>query len=188
MTGQRAEEHGLAWLAVRGRYFGLAGVDVAEHSTIVVYLGRKSLAALGKILRNFCAVVVGLILGSIVNMVIVMLGPTFIPLPEGVDMSDPSQFAENLQKLQPRNFLAPWLAHALGTLVGAFAAAKLSVDRGWFLAIVVSCVFLMGGVAMVVGYGGPIWFAVVDLGFAYLPMGYFGAKVALKRRPCDEAK
>lgn len=179
--------HGLAWLVVRGGYFGLAGLDVSEHSTIAVYSWRNSLAVVGKIARNFCAVVVGLILGGSVNMAIVMLGPVLIPLPEGVDMSDMSQFAENLQKLEPRNFIAPWLAHALGTLVGAFSAAKLSADRGWFLAVVVSCVFLMGGVTMVVGYGGPIWFAFVDLGFAYLPMGYVGAKAALARRELNVA-
>ena len=145
------------------------------------------MAALRKIARNFSAVVFGLILGSIINMAIVMLGPMLIPLPEGVDMSDASKLAENLLRLEPQNFLAPWLAHALGTLVGAFTAVKLSVERGWFLALVVSCVFLMGGITMVVGYGGPVWFAVVDLGFAYLPMGYLGAKVAFMRRLRDVA-
>lgn len=163
------------------------GVEIFEHSTVVVYPGRKSLAAIRKVVRNFCAVVVGLILGGSVNMAIVTLGPVVIPLPDGVDILDSSKFAENLQKLEPQNFLAPWLAHALGTWVGAFAAAKLSVDRGWFLAVVVSCVFLMGGVTMIVGYGGPLWFAVIDLVFAYLPMGFFGAKVALKRRSQDVA-
>jgi hypothetical protein len=34
---------------------------------------------------------------------------------------------------------------------------------------------------MVYSVPGPIWFAVVDLVFAYIPMGLLAAKIAIKK-------
>ena len=129
------------------------------------------------IVKNILAVVAGLVTGSIVNMAIIMVGPILIPLPEGVDMSDMEAFAENLKRLEPVNFVAPWLAHALGTFAGAFVAAKLATNHHLKFAIGIGAFFLLGGVSVVAMYGGPVWFAVLDLVGAYLPMAYLGAMV-----------
>ena len=127
------------------------------------------------ILRNLLAVIVGFLLGSIINMAILTVGPIVIPPPDGVDMADMEKFAENLTLLKPINFIAPWLAHALGTLVGALLTAKIAVSHKMKLAMVVALLFLLGGVAMVSMYGGPVWFIAIDLIGAYLPMGYLGS-------------
>jgi hypothetical protein len=130
------------------------------------------------ILRNIFAVVAGLLIGSLVNMAIINAGPMVIPLPEGVDMSDMDQFAENLKLFKPANFLAPWLAHALGTLVGAFVAAKIATSYKMKPALGTGVLFLLGGITMVAMVGGPSWFIVIDLLGAYLPMGYLGGSLA----------
>lgn len=126
------------------------------------------------ILRNILAVIAGLVGGSAVNMAIVMVGPMVIPPPEGVDMSDMDRLAENLKLLKPANFVPPLLAHALGTLVGAFIAAKIAVSHRMTLALVIGVFFLLGGITMVKMVGGPGWFIATDLIGAYLPMGYLG--------------
>lgn len=133
---------------------------------------------MANIIRNFFAVIVGCFLGGLVNMGIVMLGPMVIPLPEGVDMTNMETLAENIAKLEPVNFIAPFLAHALGTLVGAFVTAKVAASRKMVLAVAIGVFFLIGGITMVAGYGGPIWFAVLDLVVAYIPMGWLGGKLA----------
>ncbi len=130
------------------------------------------------ILRNLLAVVAGLLVGGVVNMAIIVVGPMVIPPPDGVDMSDMDRFAENLMRLEPANFIAPWLAHAIGTLVGAYVAAKLATDHRMVFALGIGAFFLLGGITMVATYGGPLWFAVVDLAGAYLPTGYLGGKLA----------
>lgn len=89
-------------------------------------------------------------------------------------MSDMEKFAENLKLLKPANFIAPWLAHALGTLVGAFIAARIAASNKMKFALSIGVFFLLGGTAMVLMVGGPIWFAALDLIGAYLPMGYLG--------------
>jgi hypothetical protein len=72
-------------------------------------------------MRNLLAVIAGLVVGSVVNMAIITVGPMVIPPPTGVDMSDMDKFAENIKLLEPANFIAPcWLtpwAHLLEHLL-----------------------------------------------------------------------
>jgi hypothetical protein len=126
------------------------------------------------ILRNVLAVIAGLVVGSAVNMAIIMVGPMVIPPPEGVDMSDMDRLADNIKLLKPANFVPPLLAHALGTLVGAFITAKIAVSHRMMLAMLIGAFFLLGGLMMVRMVGGPGWFIALDLIGAYLPMGYLG--------------
>ena len=135
------------------------------------------------ILRNILAVVAGFLIGSMVNMAIVTIGPMLIPPPPGVDMSDMDQFAENLKLLKPVNYMAPWLAHALGTLVGALIAAKLAVSHKMKLALGLGVLFLLGGITMVSMFGGPMWFILLDLIGAYIPMGYLGGILGGAKKP-----
>ncbi len=132
---------------------------------------------MAEIFRNIIAVVVGLFLGSVVNMAIIMTGLLVFPLPAGVDMSNMENFAENLKQFQTVNFVAPWLAHALGTFVGAFLTALIAGSHKMKLAMVIAFFFLLGGISMVTMYGGPMWFILADLIGAYLPMGFFGGKL-----------
>lgn len=134
------------------------------------------------ILKNMLAVVAGSLLGSVVNMSIIMVGMEVMPVPEGVDMEDMDKFAENLKLLEPQNFIAPWVAHALGTFVGAWIAAWLAASRKMAFAFGIGGLFLLGGVTMVAMYGGPIWFAVLDIVGAYLPMAYLGGMLAIPKK------
>ncbi|NNE66142.1 MAG: hypothetical protein HKN33_06205 [Pyrinomonadaceae bacterium] len=78
----------------------------------------------------------------------------------------------------PANFIFPFLAHALGTLVAAFAAAKIAGKHEMRFGIGFGIFFLLGGITAVAMFGGPIWFIVADLVLAYIPMGILGAKLA----------
>jgi len=82
-----------------------------------------------KLLRNILAVLAGLLVGSVVNMAIVIFGPTVIAPPMGVDMSSAEGLARTMHLFEPRHFLTPFLAHALGTLVGALLAYLLAASH-----------------------------------------------------------
>jgi hypothetical protein len=135
------------------------------------------------ILRNLLAVIAGLVVGGFVNMAIITVGSMVIPPPTGIDMTDMDKFAENLKLLGPAHFIAPWLAHALGTLVGAFTAAKVAAGHKMKLALGIGIFFLLGGIMMVSMVGGPVWFAALDLIGAYLPMGFLGGMLGGAKRP-----
>lgn len=72
----------------------------------------------------------------------------------------------------------PFLAHAIGTLVGAFLAAKIAASHGLKLSLSIGVLFLVGGIQMSMMLPAPMWFDVLDLGVAYLPMGWLGWKLA----------
>ena len=116
-------------------------------------------------------------------MALVSIGPSVIPLPEGADVSTTAGLRESIQLFSPLNFLFPFLGHALGTLVGAFVAAKIAVSQQMQIAIGIGAFYLLGGIAAVAMFGGPLWFAIVDLVVAYIPMGYLGGKLSGSRSP-----
>lgn len=128
-----------------------------------------------KMLRNALAVVVGFITGSIVNMALVTIGPQIIPLPAGVDVTDPTKLAATIQLLEPRHFVFPFLAHALGTLAGALLSYLLAGSHQALFARIVGALFLAGGIVASRMIPAPKWFLVLDLAVAYLPMAWAGA-------------
>ena len=127
-----------------------------------------------KILRNSLAIIVGFITGSIVNMALVTVGPQLIPLPPGVDMTDPAKLSATIHLLEPRHFLFPFLAHALGTLVGALLAYLLAGSHQALFARIIGALFLAGGIVASRLIPAPIWFIILDLAVAYLPMAWAG--------------
>ncbi|MDV7188108.1 hypothetical protein R3X25_12520 [Lutibacter sp. TH_r2] len=130
------------------------------------------------IVRNVLAVVAGLFLGGIVNMGIVMVSSSVIPLPEGVDPSSMQSLKESMHLFEPKNFLMPFLAHALGTLFGAFIASLIAKTYKLKLALAVGVFFLIGGIMNVVMLPSPTWFAILDIVGAYIPMAFLGFKLS----------
>ncbi len=128
--------------------------------------------------RNILAVLAGVVVGSIVNMVLVSSGPMVVPLPEGADVSTMEALRDSMPLFTPANFLFPFLGHAVGTLVGAFLAAKLGATHRMKLALGIGVFFLIGGIAAASMIGGPVWFIATDLIVAYIPMAYLGAVLA----------
>ena len=82
---------------------------------------------------------------------------------------------------QPKHFLFPFLAHALGTFVGALLTALIAANHKMLFAFVIGIFFLAGGVTNVLMLPSPIWFTIVDLA-AYLPMAYFTTKLTPEKR------
>ncbi|MET2983821.1 hypothetical protein [Aureibaculum conchae] len=131
------------------------------------------------ILRNILAVVAGWLGGSIVNMGIIKLSHIILPI-EGVDVNDMEAFAEVMPTLGPKYFILPFLAHALGTLVGALIAGVIAANNKMKFALAIGVLFLLGGIVINYMLPGPTWFTVVDILLAYIPMAWIGGKLALK--------
>jgi hypothetical protein len=129
--------------------------------------------------KIFLAIVLGFVTGSMVNMGLVTLGPLLIPLPEGVNPSDMESFKTSAHLLQPRHFVFPFLAHAVGTVVGALIAwwtAPVSEPGKRRVAYAVGTLFLAGGIAASFMIPAPATFIVTDLVLAYLPMAWLAVK------------
>ena len=132
------------------------------------------------IIKNILAVIVGVFVGGLVNMGLIILSPSIIPPPEGVNVMDPESLAANIHLFQPKHFIFPFLAHALGTLVGAALAYKIAANNNMRFALGIGAFFLIGGVMNVMALSAPMWFNVLDLVAAYIPMGWLGGRLMQK--------
>jgi len=132
------------------------------------------------IIRNILAVVVGAFLGGLVNMAIVMAGPMLIAPPAGADMTTVEGLTAAMPLLQPKHFIAPFLAHAIGTLVGALIAYLIAASYRNVLAYVVGVLFLIGGISACFLIPAQTWFMALDLIVAYLPMAWLGIAIGRK--------
>ena len=129
------------------------------------------------IVRNVFAVVLGFGVGAGLNMALVVLGPSVIPPPLGVDVTDAQSLSASMHLFEPRHFLFPFLAHALGTLAGSLTAFLVAASHKSAFAFVIGALFLAGGVAAALMIPAPLWFVLVDLLGAYVPMAWIGARV-----------
>lgn len=132
------------------------------------------------IVRNILAVVLGLVIGSVVNMAIIAAGHAVMPPPAGFDGNSMEGVASTIHLLKPIDFLVPFLAHALGPLVGVFAAMFIAASSRKTIAIILGCLFLAGGIAANIMIPAPMWYRSVDLILGYVPMTYLGWKLSGK--------
>ena len=57
-------------------------------------------------------------------------------------------------------FIFPFLAHAIGTLVGAFIAGYIAATHKMKFSLGIGVLFLLGGITINYMLPGPVWFAV----------------------------
>ena len=123
-----------------------------------------------KILRNILAFLGGVAIGGLVNMTVLTLGSMLIPPPQGIDVSDVESISAGIHLFQPKHFIAPIAAHALGTFVGSLAAYLIAASHKVLCAYLVGIFTLIGGIAAAAMIPAPTWFIALDLVAAYVPM------------------
>ncbi len=134
------------------------------------------------IIKNILAVIVGYIVGSILNYAIVYAGAMLSPMPEGVIMGDMESLKNGAHLFKAQHFIFPFLAHALGTLAGAFTAAKIAANNKMIFAFVIGGLFFLGGAYVAYDMNFPIWMDVVDLILAYVPFAWLGGKLGSRSK------
>ena len=133
------------------------------------------------ILRNIIAVIAGVIFGGAVNMGIIMISGSIIPPPEGADLTTTEGLKAAMHLFQPKHFIMPFLAHALGTFAGAIVAGLIAANHKIKFALGIGVFFLAGGIYMTLMLPSPTWFTILDLVGAYIPMAYIAGKLVGNR-------
>lgn len=133
-----------------------------------------------KVGRNILALFIGAIVGMIVNMGIILTSGYVIPPPPGADMTTAEGITQAMPLLGYKHFIMPFLAHALGTLVGALVAGLIAASHQTKFALGIGAFFLLGGIANMYQIPHPTWFAIIDMTLAYIPMGVLGGVLAMK--------
>jgi hypothetical protein len=133
-----------------------------------------------RIILNVLVFVACVIAGGIVNVLIINYSDAIIPAPVGSNLKTEEGLKAAMALMAPKHFIMPFLAHAIGTLVGAFFVTLFIKDRRLFRALLVGFLFFLGGAWMVFELPSPLWFDALDLGLAYIPMAWIGYKLALR--------
>lgn len=131
------------------------------------------------ILKNILAVILGWLGGSAINMGLILTGHNVLPI-AGLDPNDMEAFVAVMPTLEFKYFIFPFLAHALGTLVGATIAGLIAANHKMKFSLAIGVLFLIGGIMVNYMLPGPTWFAVLDIVIAYIPMAWIGGKIALR--------
>ena len=134
------------------------------------------------LLRNVLAILAGIVIGGSVNMALITLSPLLIPPPPGVDVNNVESLSKAMHLFEPRHFVIPFWAHALGTLAGALAAYLIAATYKAHMAYGIGAVFLCGGLAASFMIPAPAWFIAFDLLAAYLPMAWLGIQIGSRMR------
>ncbi len=125
-------------------------------------------------IKNIVAVVAGIISGSICNMALVSIGPHIISPPVGSDVTTIEGLKSTIHLFEPRHFIFTFLAHAIGSLVGAWIAARFCNSRPLACALCTGGIFLIAGTFMAYQLPQALIFNITDLVFAYVPMSLLG--------------
>lgn len=135
-----------------------------------------------KIIVNIVAVLIGLFAGAMVNGGIINISSKIIPPPAGCNFQTMEGLIKAMPLMEPKHFIMPFLAHAIGTLIGAILCSLVARSQKLILALSIGLTFFIGGFTMVFQLPAPLWFDFVDLFFAYFPMAWLGNKVVSKLR------
>ena len=134
------------------------------------------------VLRLVVAIVLGFVAGSAVNMGLILVSGSVIPPPPGADVTTTEGLKASMHLFEPKHFVFPFLAHALGTFAGALVATLLAPDRSRGPAAVVGALFFVGGCFAAFMLPAPAWFNAVDLMLAYGPPALAGYWLASRGR------
>ena len=94
-----------------------------------------------RVFQNILAIIIGVFIGGVTNMFIVSNSSKIVSLPDGVIPGDMESLTSNIHLFEPVNFLMPFLAHSIGTLIGSFLASKIAVSHKFKFSIVIGVFF-----------------------------------------------
>ncbi len=154
------------------------------HLTLELILNshpfKSKICIMNPAFRNVLSIVLGIVIGSIINLAILKVSGNIIPPPDGADTTTTEGLKASIHLFQPKHFVFPFLAHAIGTLSGAFIAALIAAYNKMTMAMGIGVFFFVGGIATIFMLPSPMWFNMLDILLAYFPMAYLGAKLGMK--------
>ena len=131
------------------------------------------------ILKTTLVIFISLFAGAMLNGALINVSNHIIPPPVGFDLTTEEGLQAAMPYMGPEHFLFPFLAHALGTLLSTLLITRFLKSQQFVFSMMAGILFLLGGVSMVIMLPEtPIWFVLVDLIAAYVPMAYLGNRIA----------
>jgi hypothetical protein len=132
------------------------------------------------VLRIILGLFLGLFVGAMVNGSFIELGMKIFPYPNGVNFNTPEGM-KAFSELPFKFYIFPFIAHAMGTLSGCLIALLLVRTYATWVVYTIGFLFFTGGIMAVYMINAPLWFDILDLSLAYIPMAWLATKSKLAK-------
>ncbi len=132
------------------------------------------------VLRIILGLFLGLFVGAMVNGSFIELGMKIFPYPNGVNFNTPEGL-KAFSELPFKYYIFPFIAHAMGTLSGCLIALLLVRTYATWVVYTIGTLFFIGGIIAVYMINAPLWFDILDLSLAYIPMAWLATKSKLAK-------
>ena len=131
-------------------------------------------------LLGILGVVVGLAVGTVLNMGLINLNMRLHGPPEGLSWDDSAQVEAFMASMPILGFLIVLLAHSGQAFLGSLVGTLISGRRSLLVGMVIGALTLLGCVMMLMSIPGPLWFGVLDL-LLPLPAAYLAARLVMRK-------
>lgn len=95
-------------------------------------------------IKNILAVIVGIVVGGVVNMSLIMMSSKIIPLPVGADFTTEAGLKASMHLMEPKHFIIPFFAHALHAFIGSMIACKMAANNQMRIALIIGLITFLG--------------------------------------------
>ena len=131
-------------------------------------------------IRGIVGTIVGAVSGTIVIMMLEMLGHAVYPFPPGLDPKDHAALTKFMMNAPIGAWLFVLAAYAAGSFTGGAVGTLIGRKAwiGWVMGILFTILGLVGLLMM----SHPIWFWVVSLSL-YVPAAWAGSRQVRRREP-----
>lgn len=127
--------------------------------------------------RAILGTIVGVVAGTVVILLIEILGHNVYPFPPGVDPKDPESLKAYMAAAPLGASLFVLAAYAFGSFTGGAAGAAAGGKRG--AGVATGGVLMILGIVALLMYPHPVWFWAASLAL-YLPAAWLGARLVRK--------
>ena len=132
-------------------------------------------------IRTVLGIILGLFIGMVVNGSMVQLGTVLFPFPPEINFETNSGM-QAFRDLPVHFYIFPFLAHAIGTLSGCITAIIILRNKGKWAVYSIGYLFFVAGIVAVDLINAPVWFDILDLSLAYLPMPWLSMQSRMAKK------
>lgn len=134
------------------------------------------------ILRSVLAVLAGVAVAAIVVAIVEAISTLVYRAPPGLNLADAAAMREFIRDLPAGAFVFVLVGWALGTLTGAWTAARIANRSHLVHGNIIGTLLLGTGVANMLMLPHPAWVWVIGV-IAFVACGYAGGRLAARTRP-----
>lgn len=135
-------------------------------------------------LRIVLSIIAATLVGFFVIAFLETVSHEIMPLPEGVEITSPESFEENMDHIPILTLLLVWISYIAGAFVGGGIAAVLLREKQIMAAGITGVVMTIVGIGNLYLFSHPLWFEIGTT-LTYVPFALLGGNFGMRMKSND---